>query len=684
MWEDTKLGVRVNGQDGSAIHPVTTLFFGSGAVAVFAAIADVAWLAGSYGLGRLSDLSLFWILHRLNTVSDLSAVLPVLAKKPFDLTNAMSFLSFLPLAIITNLLLVWTLATLLSPAVAAAARIFPQGVGNRLAGWLWGSAYPLGVLVGFAVPVLLRPLHYDLGWKRGAAMGGMVAIGAVIWFGLLVMLRRPRRIRQLLRVCTVFSIAMTILTFSSGAATMVLRSTQSQSAQPTPTQRFPNILLISIDSLRADHLHCYGYPRETSPAIDALAAEGVLFKTVVAPTSWTLPSHLTLLTSLPPEEHGVVDDGMRLGPKVLSLAEVLLQAGYTTAAIVAGPYLRAEYGFSRGFDHYDDYNLASPLPEFSRRGSRSPDQFRYFKDWLTRWDEGGSQRPFFLFLHMWDVHYDYVPPPPFDSLFDSDYQGPVTGENFAEVAHAQGGLNRRDLEHVIALYDGEIRFTDLHIGQILNTLKARGVFDNTIVIVTADHGEEFLEHGGLGHGTTLYDETILVPLVIRFPGKVPMGKVVEQQVRLMDVALTILGLAGVAPPADFGTAEPKGPHAERDLRPLILGDSLTESPRLAGFSHLVAPRRFSSHGPVGHASLRTSSSKLIEHLGDPATYELYDLLTDPAERENLIGTKQGVAARLRQELSAWREIRHAREGHSQEIELSEEQMERLRSLGYIE
>src|SRR5262249_34887003 len=154
-------------------------------------------------------------------------------------------------------------------------------------------------------------------------------------------------------------------------------------------------LLVSIDSLRSDHVHAYGYARETTPTIDGLAREGVLFQTVVSPTSWTLPAHLTLLTALPPEEHGVVRDGMRMRAGALTRAEGLGPACYATAGFVSAPYLDADYGFSQGFDYYDDYTIAKWDQYSSHHGITSPPLLRITSDWLTQWDARGRERPFF-------------------------------------------------------------------------------------------------------------------------------------------------------------------------------------------------------------------------------------------------------------------------------------------------
>ncbi len=652
------------------VRPLATLFLGSGAAAIVVAVGKVVGLTQSVGIGRLRQLDLLWLPQHIYHIP-----LPLVAWKSIDLTSVSPFFAFLSLTILTSLLLHWVLAAVLSPVVVLGTIVIPHHPSKRLASWLWRKAYPAAVFVLFILPSLLRPVHYDLGgqWQRWKTVGVTIGIGIILWSGLLLLLQRPKRARWFLRMFSIFTIAVIILSLVGASIAIILDVPANKTLQPYPASPLPNILLVSIDSLRADHLHCYGYPRETSPTMDTLAEEGVLFTTVVAPTSWTLPSHLTLFTSLPPEEHGVIRDRMRLSPEVRTLTDVLWQAGYETAGIVAGHYLMAEYGFSRGFDHYDDYNLLW-RERFANHGTRTPEQLPLAKEWLAGWDKRGRKRPFFLFLHMWDVHFDYTPPPPYDTLFDPDYQGRLTGEDIAVNPLVHEGMDPRDLEHLIALYDGEIRFSDFYLRKILDVLKTLEVYDDTIIVVTADHGEEFFEHGRKIHRFALYDESILVPFIIRYPRKIPAGKVVEQQVRLMDVAPTILGLAGLAQPADFGSTPPERPHTERDLTPLIVGNAPSETGPLVGFSDL--------HGKL--VSVRTETFKLITHLRKPQTQELYDLVTDPAEQVNITAARPRVAAMLRQELSEWRKVRGAKPDNAREFRLTEEQEKQLRALGYLD
>ncbi len=436
-------------------------------------------------------------------------------------------------------------------------------------------------------------------------------------------------------------------------------------------ERPANVLLVSIDSLRPDHLGCYGYERDTSPTLDGLAAEGARFTTVVSPTSWTLPAHVTLFTSLPPAAHGVVTDPLGLEEGALSLAEVLSDAGYATAAFVGGPFLRSIHGFDQGFDLYDDETVVRPLFE-SHAGTSSPQLVELATEWIERWRSGGASRPFFVFLHMWDVHYDYTPPPPFDEMFDPDYEGSITAEDFELGEHIHAGMDPRDLEHVVALYDGEIRYTDHHLGRLFDFLTDSGLADETVVAVTADHGEEFFEHGSKGHRKNLYDETLLVPLLIRYPPAVPAGRVVERQVRLMDVATTLLSLAGVERPPAFGFGGGAAGTAPQDLTAL-LGDSGDELPPLVAFGDLHE----------GWTSIRTEEHKLVVQSGAGGReHELFDLASDPGEQRDVAGPSR-TQRDLRERLRAWRSRWSSGASLAREIELDPEHQALLRDLGYL-
>jgi len=313
-----------------------------------------------------------------------------------------------------------------------------------------------------------------------------------------------------------------------------------------------NLVIIGVDTLRRDHLGCYGYERRTSPNIDHLAQQGVLFEDVVSQAPWTLPSFASIFTSLYPSQHGggfmvpgAGSFGRRMGSDFPTLAIVLLKHGYSTGAIINAPALAPEFGVDRGFEYY----LTTPRWEKRDAEGTTEDALR----WI---DQHGSE-PFFLFVHYFDPHEPYEPPAPYDTLFDPGYQGRI-GSSFNRDRYCRLETwlaNTEDPEvsaawnHIRSLYDGEIAFTDKAIADLLDGLEKRGLRDKTLIVFISDHGEEFYDHGGFEHGHTLYEELIKVPLIMSLPGRLPAGKRIKRQVRSIDVLPTVLDIMGIEPPA---------------------------------------------------------------------------------------------------------------------------------------
>ena len=385
----------------------------------------------------------------------------------------------------------------------------------------------------------------------------------------------------------------------------------------------PNLLLISIDSLRPDHLGCYGYARPTSPVIDRLAREGARFETALSTTSWTLPSHAALFTGMFDSAHGLYDNGLRLADAHHTLAEVLSERGYHTAGFFGGPYLHPTFGLDQGFDHYqscmttvaDDLSAAEVQAESrapvgaSHRDVTGPRTVVELGRWLDALEPG---RPFFAFVHLWDVHYDYIAPAGDAALFvDPAYAGPFDGRDFARTIRTRPQMTPADRAHLVALYDAEIRFTDRIVGQIVERLARDGVLDETVLVVTADHGEEFFEHGGLGHQSTLFDEQVRIPLIVRYPARVA-PRAIAQPARLIDLMPTLLELAGVQEPP---------PMQGRSLVPLLEGGALEPAPALL---ELLVDRR-------GMRALREVNWKFLD-AGRPELRGALDLANDPRER----------------------------------------------------
>jgi arylsulfatase A-like enzyme len=435
-------------------------------------------------------------------------------------------------------------------------------------------------------------------------------------------------------------------------------------AVPPKRAQINNILLISVDSLRADRLGCYGNDRSTSPTMDRLAREGVRFAKAMSTTSWTLPAHMSLMTGRYVLSHGVVDQTDRLPAAVPTLAESLHQSALTTAGIVSMLFLGAQYGFSRGFDTYDDHTI----PSATEYGALHDEPAPVVTDLATKWLRAQGDRRFFLFLHFWDVHHDYVPPAPYDSMFDPDYTGTLTGTNFISNPDANRSMPRRDLEHLMALYDGEIRWVDDHLARLLAVLDEIGVSDTTAVIVTADHGDEFFEHGGKGHRRTLYREVVDIPLIMRVPGY-DASRVVDAPVSLVDVMPTVLDLTGAAmPPGLDGVS----------LVPALAGGSVPA--RESIYAELCRKQR------VNCQVMQYSAAGTLFHSFEPLRVEFFKP-ADFVQRENIARSsawpRHPQLALLSDSLnfrwSAYRSL-----GKHEKVELDSASLERLRALGYAD
>jgi len=394
---------------------------------------------------------------------------------------------------------------------------------------------------------------------------------------------------------------------------------------PAPASDRPSLLLVTIDTLRADHVGVYGAAGARTPTLDRLAAEGTRFETAIASAPLTLPSHASILTGLYPPHHGVRYNGVsRLQPSFQTLTEQLRDAGYATGAVVGSYVLAGKYGLDQGFDHYDD--------DTQSRGNPAERPASEVTDAALAWLEG-AERPFFLWVHYYDPHERYAPPPPFATRFAG------------------------------RPYDGEIAYVDSELGRLLESLGARGALDETLIAVTSDHGESLGEHAELAHSYSLYDAVLAVPLVFRGPG-VPRARVVKGVVRSVDVAPTLSSLLGLAPLAGSDGM---------DLSPLW-GDSSPPSDRFA-FAETLATRL--EHGWSPLFAIRTRS----HHYVRAPRPELYDLASDPGELSNQLEIQP--EARLAAALDA--EISRVLEGEVQSAEegVDDEARDRLRSLGYL-
>lgn len=437
-----------------------------------------------------------------------------------------------------------------------------------------------------------------------------------------------------------------------------------------------NVVLVSIDTLRPDHLGCYGYGRDTSPAIDRLAREGARFETVISSTSWTLPAHMAMLTSLPDMVHGVVWDYIRLDENRVTLAEMFKRNGYVTGGVFTGPYLLPRFGFGQGFDDYIDATLYDKklvkldVLNASELGRTTPGAMDKTEKWLR---ERNSDKPFFLFLHLFDVHQDFDPPPPYDTMFGESYDGDISNKGMATNPVFKKMLPRKEVDHFVALYDGEIRFVDTEgVDRLIKILESIDVLDNTLIVITSDHGEEFYEHGFWGHHHNLYDETLKVPLVLWQPELVPQNKVIKGQVRIIDIMPTILDLVGL-------------PQSDETL-----GVSLV--PSFEGKMPDGGPPRWALAELFGinmnMEALRSEKFKIIRD-NQKKKIEYLDLEADPAEINPITDSENNGFKKALKNLAVFhRAMETCRKSipwsGDRSIQLDEETRQRLRSLGYVE
>ena len=411
-------------------------------------------------------------------------------------------------------------------------------------------------------------------------------------------------------------------------------------APPLPTCPGCNLLIVVVDTLRVDHLGYAGYPRPTSPSIDAFVADARRYDACVAQATWTVPSTASLLCSAYPGTHqllygpGDTEGWTALDEDITTLPQVLHDAGYETTALVGNPVLRPRLGLDRGFDTYTLGSDEEVITEAARR--------------LVGWTEGRS----FLYLHLLGPHPGLDPPPPFDTLF-GPHAGPVPedGLSYQHLRECEPPLKSAYQSWYRNLYDASIRYTDKLLGDIVTLLRVTGVQDDTVIVLTSDHGEHLFDHGLLGHGMSVYESLAHVPLAVRVPGDTL--REVDQVVEQVDLAPALLEVLGI----------PVNPDWRWD------GDTLGED----GLG-------FCQQGP--RESVRNDRFKLIVDRST-GTEILHDLDIDPGETVDFGTRHADVRATLLEELSRWRALQAA--GFTPvPVTLHPDEIERLRALGYVQ
>jgi len=419
-----------------------------------------------------------------------------------------------------------------------------------------------------------------------------------------------------------------------------------------PVDPPPSVVLIVLDTVRADHMGLYGYERDTTPRLAEWAQRGTVFDNAFSTAAWTLPGVGSLLTGLYPSQHGAGISGpRRMHDDVPTMAEVLSAAGYDTGAVANVGFLSPVFGLNRGFV---DYDLETGGDQGGRRADASV-------DWALNWLSERSDRPSLLLLHLFDAHRFYDAPPPARGVFTSEYAADYDPATLATLDSRVEAERRGDMDFHVAAYDEEILWLDMQVDRFLNELRENGLFDDTLVILTADHGEAFREHGAIAHGSSLHNEVIRVPLIVWAPGQTE-GQRLAAPVSLVDIFPTVTEYAGLPAIETSGLS----------LRGALRGEE-------------VAPRAIFAQNRFYRTDLTTLIRWPLKLIQDHKNQlrMLYDLQLDPGETENLWDRDDPDVVRLvnamRREVRA---IRQGREGS--EVEMSEELAERLRALGYIQ
>jgi arylsulfatase A-like enzyme len=447
------------------------------------------------------------------------------------------------------------------------------------------------------------------------------------------------------------------LPFRFASVALVVAATLLFACERRPRLECPdcNVVLISMDTVRADHVSAYGYARPTTPRIDALAAGGVLFENAISQSSWTRPAHMSIMTGLYPNEHGYVAlvDRNRLPDDVPTLAKELAGHGWTTVAFTGGVNVAAIYGFDQGF------------ATFRSNGKNFRDNLEETKYWLEHERKG----KFFLFFHGYDAHTPYT-----NDAIDRGHlamRAKRPRHKFHRVCrnhHKPGSAIQRYVNE----YDGAIHHADRYVGKLVDELARLGLLEKTILVITSDHGEEFLEHGSCFHLNTVYREVVHVPLVILAPG-LPPARIAATVPASVTIAPTILDMVGIRESA----------IPAHSLLPLALGGEAPDAPAISETSR----RSGAGHGRGrGHArSLTRTNEKLVDWLTE-GRREYFDVIEDPGEQRPI--TDEARTGPLGKEITAWFaehplrvKVNEQNENRRRELDESEEQ---LRALGYVD
>jgi arylsulfatase A-like enzyme len=468
--------------------------------------------------------------------------------------------------------------------------------------------------------------------------------------------------------------------------------------------KHPNIILIVMDAARADHLSCYGYGRPTTPNLDRIAREGTLYENAISAAVWTVPSHASLFTGLYPSAHGLDGRNLKLRPDVPTLAAFLQGLGYETAAFTANALVGKATGLARGFQECKD--IRDLVQSEERAGWRQrvnglyrrlyygphPHQGTWYdngawrlnyevKRWLHNWQGQGTKRPFFIFANYMETHLRYEPPRAYRQQFLTPAQQKrwrQINQNAWKFMSGDIAMDAEDWQLLTALYDAELAYLDMRLGQLYDFLQLRGLLDNTIFIITADHGENLGDHNLMDHQYCVYDTLAKVPLIIRYPERFPAGGRMAELVQSVDLFPTLATMAAGALP-DLFTLQGQS----------LLSETLPETGRDFAIIEYLAPQLHSFgreavevDGYFGRKlrAIRTHDHKYI--WASDGRHELYNLHTDPGETQNVIELEWETAAALARCLEQW--LHSFAHTSFEDDSIDETIVQHLEALGYLE
>lgn len=462
----------------------------------------------------------------------------------------------------------------------------------------------------------------------------------------------------------------------------------------------PNIFLAVLDDVRFDHVSCYGYPRKTTPNIDRLADQGVLFENAFSTSPWSPPSHASIFTGLYPSNHGVLGENLYLNQDIPSVAEIFNSEGYRTLGICPNIFVTPHFGFHRGFNKFFDasshferlrenfvdlmlFGLETDLRGLAYRWTYHAVAFRKIKQWIT--SSLNKNRPFFIFINYFDAHLPHRPPQPFNERFgkiDSQY---VDLDKIEDCLNRRFGfpyitkeveITKEEWTVVKALYDAEISYIDYFLGKVFDYLEKYGILDSTAVLVTSDHGENLGDHQLASHVFCLYDTLLHVPLVIRFPKYPSTKRRISSLVSTVDILPTLLAIPDIQSKVDVD-GETLIPFQERKYHKYVFGEYGPPIPQIKTMKRLC-PNADSGIYNRGLKCVRSTEFKYI--IASDGEEELYDLKSDSMESKNIV---KEISENKRKELKS--AISQELKGHvpGKKPGISDEIRKRLQELGYF-